>query len=79
VSLRTYGFDEETEDLAAWLRDVGGPVGTGDVGLGGYDELSASAAPSWAALDPAIEAVGTSNGGPHDPGVEGNGQLETGA
>ena len=24
VSLRTYGFDEETEDLAAWLRDVGG-------------------------------------------------------
>ena len=25
LSLRTYGFDEETEDLAAWLRDVGGP------------------------------------------------------
>ena len=25
VSLRTYGFDEETEDLAAWLRDVGWP------------------------------------------------------
>ena len=23
LSLRTYGFDEETEDLAAWLRDVG--------------------------------------------------------
>ncbi|HUI03454.1 MAG TPA: hypothetical protein VLZ77_07925, partial [Acidimicrobiales bacterium] len=30
VSLRTYGFDEETEDLAAWLRDVGGPAGGGD-------------------------------------------------
>ncbi len=27
VSLRTYGFDEETEDLAAWLRDVGGAHG----------------------------------------------------
>ncbi|MDA8268326.1 MAG: DNA-directed RNA polymerase subunit beta' [Actinomycetota bacterium] len=24
VSLRSYGFDEETEDLAAWLRDSGG-------------------------------------------------------
>jgi hypothetical protein len=24
VSLRSYGYDEETEDLAAWLRDVGG-------------------------------------------------------
>jgi DNA-directed RNA polymerase subunit beta' len=33
VSLRSYGFDEETEDLAAWLRDVGGPAG-GDGGLG---------------------------------------------
>ncbi|MHB8437808.1 MAG: DNA-directed RNA polymerase subunit beta' [Acidimicrobiales bacterium] len=27
VSLRSYGYDEETEDLAAWLRDVGSPVG----------------------------------------------------
>ena len=35
VSLRTYGFDEETEDLAAWLRDVGGPAGGGDAGLRG--------------------------------------------
>ena len=33
VSLRTYGFDEETEDLAAWLRDVGGPAG-GEAGFG---------------------------------------------
>jgi len=25
LSLRSYGYEEETEDLAAWLRDVGGP------------------------------------------------------
>jgi DNA-directed RNA polymerase subunit beta' len=38
LSLRTYGFDEETEDLAAWLRDVGtaGATGTGDGGFGSF-------------------------------------------
>ena len=25
LSLRSYGFEGETEDIAAWLRDVGGP------------------------------------------------------
>jgi DNA-directed RNA polymerase subunit beta' len=44
LSLRSYGFDGETEDIAAWLRDVGGGnetsyglSGTGSVGdeLGG--------------------------------------------
>jgi hypothetical protein len=32
VSLRSYGYDEETNDLAAWLRDVGTPAPTGSDG-----------------------------------------------
>src|ERR1019366_2847852 len=60
VSLRTYGFDEETEDLAAWLRDVGGPSGAGDAGFGetvpsepAYGEFHEPGASSagWGALD----------------------------
>ena len=45
VSLRTYGFDEETEDLAAWLRDVGGPTGGGDAGFGEAGDLQPAATP----------------------------------
>ena len=36
VSLRTYGFDEETEDLAAWLRDVGSVPGSAEAGYGAF-------------------------------------------
>jgi DNA-directed RNA polymerase subunit beta' len=92
VSLRTYGFGEETEDLAAWLRDVGGPAGSGEGGFGepgvsdsGYGELAGpgagGAAAGWGALDagtPDPFAV-SPNGEGTDHGVEGNGQLEAGA
>ena len=56
VSLRTYGFDEETEDLAAWLRDVGGPAG-GAPAFGEAEDLQPSAAP-WGSLDPGVESLG---------------------
>jgi DNA-directed RNA polymerase subunit beta' len=90
VSLRTYGFDEETEDLAAWLRDVGGPAGP-EGGLGetgaesGYGEFAGpgagAGAATWGVLDAAAaDPFGVSpNGEGTDHGVEGNGQLEAGA
>jgi hypothetical protein len=77
VSLRTYGFDEETEDLAAWLRDVGGPVG-GTPPFGEPGELQPAAAP-WSTLDPGVDGLGAPNGDGHDLGAEGNGQFDTGA
>jgi DNA-directed RNA polymerase subunit beta' len=78
VSLRTYGFDEETEDLAAWLRDVGGPVGATPA-FGDPGELQPAAAP-WSTLDPGVESLGaTPNGDGHELGAEGNGQFDTGA
>jgi len=56
LSLRTYGFDEETEDLAAWLRDVGsGSTGSGDGGFGGFGgfgEPAETASPFGAEADP---------------------------
>jgi ribosomal protein S12 len=55
VSLRTYGFDEETEDLAAWLRDVGGPVG-GATGFG--DRRPAAVGRPLGHLDPGSTAWG---------------------
>jgi hypothetical protein len=88
VSLRTYGFDEETEDLAAWLRDVGGPTGEG--GEGG----SGAAEPAFGELgEPGAGTTGggaldggtgdgytpSPNGEGTDHGVGGNGQLEAGA
>ena len=87
VSLRTYGFDEETEDLAAWLRDVGGPAGGGEAGFGetpadpSYGEFPEPAGGAWGALDTGIAdpfAV-SPNGESTDHGVDGNGQLEAGA
>ena len=53
LSLRSYGYDEETEDLAAWLRDVGSPVGTEEVaGLAGLgrlgDGMGDGETPPWA-------------------------------
>ncbi|HLX86883.1 MAG TPA: DNA-directed RNA polymerase subunit beta', partial [Acidimicrobiales bacterium] len=80
VSLRTYGYDEETEDLAAWLRDVGSPVDAEELaeGLAGFggrpDPLAGS---PWGSFDEGTGA-GSSNGGGHD-GVEGNGHIEAGA
>ncbi len=91
VSLRTYGFDEETEDLAAWLRDVGG---TSEPGFGGYNEgeypsfAPPAAVSPWSALGgeaPAstngdgVESNGPEHGGYDSNGVEENGQLEEGA
>jgi DNA-directed RNA polymerase subunit beta' len=77
VSLRTYGFDEETEDLAAWLRDVGGPVGA--PGFAETEDLAPAATP-WGSLDPAVESLGaTPNGDGQGFGAEGNGHLDTGA
>ncbi|HLN41568.1 MAG TPA: hypothetical protein VK215_03890, partial [Acidimicrobiales bacterium] len=88
VSLRTYGFDEETEDLAAWLRDVGGPAEGGDGALGepepaasygGFAEPGGSSV-GWGALDTGTGDTFSADGeGTDHHGVEGNGQLEAGA
>jgi len=88
VSLRTYGFDEETEDLAAWLRDVGGPTrpvatrasaraGLGEPGFGELPEPGA-APPGGVRSTPGrpIPSRCSSNGEGTDHGVDGNGQLE---
>ena len=75
-SLRSYGYDEETEDLAAWLRDVGSPVGADELadfratqGLGAplegvweqYAEVPVEG-------DGAAEAQGDGSGGLDDAG-----------
>ena len=94
VSLRTYGFDEETEDLAAWLRDVGSPTGSGEAGVGafgGFGDPGAAlggrpyegsgddvAVAPWATLGGGAEEVREETPGP-DVGHEDNGQLEAGA
>jgi len=79
VSLRSYGFDEETEDLAAWLRDGGSSGASGDgFGIGGthdgYDDASRMAA----------EVLGASPGEPApleptDLGDEPGDELQAGA
>ena len=89
VSLRTYGFDEETEDLAAWLRDVGGPGGRGRRLRRVRDAEPATGARrarrgrgrvgrARRRRRP-IPSPCRSNGEGTDHGVEGNGQLEAGA
>ncbi len=86
VSLRSYGFDEETEDLAAWLRDSGGAQqGYGDgfgagvlggtVGGGGADGLGGGA--DGFGGGPA-EPTGTGQAA-EEPPAEGDGQVEAGA
>jgi DNA-directed RNA polymerase subunit beta' len=92
VSLRSYGYDEETEDLAAWLRDVGGPRAGTEQALGGDGLLGEGeqglyawegAAPGEPASSFAWPVGGTPDGGagtdsePHS--TEGEGQLGTGA
>jgi DNA-directed RNA polymerase subunit beta' len=79
LSLRSYGYDEETEDLAAWLRDVGSTVGTEEVeGLAGLrpaDPLGGDGHP-W----PSVAEGGA--GGFGAEGLEdrgGDGQAEAGA
>jgi DNA-directed RNA polymerase subunit beta' len=55
LSLRTYGFDEETEDLAAWLRDVGaGTEGEFRDDLGAFPDPAAG----WARTETASSALG---------------------
>jgi hypothetical protein len=66
LSLRSYGFDGETEHIAAWLRDVGSePV---PVGLGGDERVDdlrypgPSEVASWGSslpADPFADAVGS--------------------
>jgi DNA-directed RNA polymerase subunit beta' len=79
LSLRSYGYDEETEDLAAWLRDVGSPVGTEEVaglaGLGrGGDGLGDG--PAWGFDSPGVESPPPPAGFGEDSG---DGQVEAGA
>jgi DNA-directed RNA polymerase subunit beta' len=82
LSLRSYGYDEETEDLAAWLRDVGSSVGTEEVE--GLAELGRGADGSpWSLPD---QGEGTLPGdgygygdGDGDGEAHGGGQVEAGA
>jgi len=81
VSLRTYGFDGETEDLAAWLRDVGGsgePPRYGDgFGGSGYGDGGAGSGYGSGAYgsggfgDPGYGASGPGDGGAGDAGAPG--------
>ncbi len=60
VSLRSYGYDEETEDLAAWLRDVGGGTGEGfPAGVPGQGADGEQAPSPWAGA-PSSEAAPSS-------------------
>jgi DNA-directed RNA polymerase subunit beta' len=92
VSLRSYGYDEETEDLAAWLRDVGGPRAGTEQALGGDGLLGegeqglyawGGAAPGEPASSFTWPTGGVSDGGAEadsEPrSAEGKGQLGTGA
>ena len=92
LSFRSYGFEGETEDLAAWLRDVGGPGGSVGRRLGrvrarrrpatGSSASPATGAAGWGALDAGTAdpfAVSSNGEGTDHHGVEGNGQLEAGA
>jgi DNA-directed RNA polymerase subunit beta' len=78
LSLRSYGYDEETEDLAAWLRDVGSPVGTEEVeGLAGLrpESFAGEEGAPWVTYaDSGSSGAGDGYGQP-----EGDGQLEAGA
>jgi DNA-directed RNA polymerase subunit beta' len=90
VSLRSYGYDEETEDLAAWLRDVGRPSAMAEPVLGG-DGMPGDGEQgpyAWGGAAPDEPASSTwPTGGAPDGGVgadsepdgaEGEGQLGTG-
>jgi DNA-directed RNA polymerase subunit beta' len=92
LSLRTYGFDEETEDLAAWLRDVGSPGGSGDGGFGGFGGFGEPApadggfgteADPWAGYSSDAPATGGDPFGFAEPTTDtpgpDEGQLEAGA
>ncbi|HMK99920.1 MAG TPA: hypothetical protein VK428_06995, partial [Acidimicrobiales bacterium] len=82
LSLRSYGYDEETEDLAAWLRDVGSPVDTEEVQslaeLGRGDS-------SWFPTEVSGPAERTGDGSGGEPAGGygetggGDGQMEAGA
>jgi DNA-directed RNA polymerase subunit beta' len=79
LSLRSYGYDEETEDLAAWLRDVGSPVGTEEVeGLAGLrpESFAGEEGAPW------VTYADTGSPGGDDDGYgrpDGDGQMEAGA
>ena len=80
VSLRSYGYDEETEDLAAWLRDVGSPVGTEEVeGLAGLrpETIAGEEGAPWVTYADSGSA-GAGGDGYGQP-ADGDGQVEAGA
>ncbi len=90
VSLRSYGYDEETEDLAAWLRDVGGS-GAGAESTSGGDDLAGDgekASYAWEPMTPGEPASltwptggvpGGGAGADSEPAsAEGESQLGTG-
>ena len=63
VSLRTYGFDEETEDLAAWLRDVGGATAAGATPRASGAWATASSPSARPPTGPTPTPVGPPQGG----------------
>jgi hypothetical protein len=86
VSLRSYGYDEETEDLAAWLRDVGGPSAGAESDLGGYGRLGEDeqSVYAWGTVEPpgeppsAVWSTGDAEVASEAGNAEGEGQLGTG-
>jgi DNA-directed RNA polymerase subunit beta' len=82
LSLRSYGYDEETEDLAAWLRDVGSPVGTEELrGVAGLRPESMGIDTTDWALPAGEGEVSAEPEQFADPFAEepGDGQVEAGA
>jgi DNA-directed RNA polymerase subunit beta' len=81
LSLRSYGYDEETEDLAAWLRDVGSPVGTEEVeGLAGLRPETIGGDGDGAPWVTYADSGSLGSGGDGYGGPDGgDGQVEAGA
>ena len=76
LSLRSYGFDEETEDLAAWLRDAGGPTGESSDQVGGF----ADPTEGWSLSDSGHSDPGAADlGGSTATDIADNSPLQAGA
>ena len=87
LSLRSYGFEGETEDIAAWLRDVGGPPAVrrttarwSRARRPGFGESTTPALPRpGAPLDGGRRPTRSVHGEGTDHGADGTGKLEAGA